>query len=120
MDIDISEFVGHTFSKVYVDPDVECIVFEDEDGSIYKMEHSQDCCESVSIEDINGNLNDLVGTPIVSAYEATNTSNLPHRDEDEMWTFYRISTINGTVVIRWYGSSNGYYSVDVNIHRYIY
>lgn len=116
MNIDISTLVGHTFSKVYLDPDIECIIFEDADGSIYRMEHIQDCCERVSIEDISGNLEDLVDTPILNAYESTNKDNIPHRDEEELWTFYRLSTIKGTVVIRWYGGSNGWYSVDVGIY----
>jgi hypothetical protein len=90
------------------------------------MEHRQDCCESVSIEDICGDLQDLIGSEIVDAYESTNEDAKPagyispvsdYTDDSETWTFYRIATAKGTVTIRWYGTSNGYYSVGVDFFR---
>lgn len=91
----------------------------------YLMYHSQDCCESVAIEDINGDLDDLIGSPILFAEESTSGDDpegYPERDykeDSQTWTFYRIGTIKGTVVIRWYGSSNGYYSESVQFEEVI-
>lgn len=89
----------------------EALVFTLDDGRKYAFFHEQDCCESVSIEDITGDLNDLVGSPIVRAEERVN-----HTDDNESstWTFYEFATAKGSVTVRWYGNSNGYYSEDVS------
>ena len=87
-----------------------------------RMYHQQDCCESVSIEDIVGDLDDLVGTPLLLVEEVSNyePDERPVDEDDysydsETWTYYRFRTIKGSVDIRWYGTSNGYYSESVDI-----
>jgi hypothetical protein len=84
-----------------------------EDGRSWRMYHSQDCCESVSIEDVCGDVADLLGVEILEAAEVTDIPEPRAGDDSYTWTFYRISTIKGTVVIRWLGESNGYYSESV-------
>ena len=88
------------------------ITFTAAGGRSFRMWHFQDCCESVHIEEIIGDLNDLLDTPIVVA-EARSQAD-PNADESGTWTFYEIRTIKGSVTIRWYGSSNGYYSESVD------
>lgn len=108
-----SDLKGHTLQSV--ESSIDEIVFTLQNGDKYRLYHSQDCCESVTIEDINGDLQDLVGSPIMRAEESTNNDNPKERPDDSWtWTFYRLATMKGWVVIRWYGESNGYYSESVD------
>ncbi len=115
-----SDLVGKTLSAIEGGKGSDRLVFVLEDGSRYVMYHSQDCCESVEIEDICGDLGDLVGTPILQAEESSNRDTWPEgvKKPDYLysytWTFYRLATIKGGVVIRWFGESNGYYSESVD------
>ena len=92
------------------------IVFETSDGTCFKYNHWQDCCESVAIEDISGDLNDLIGSPVTMAEETS--GNNPDAGESGTWTFYKFATVNGYVTIRWFGESNGYYSESVDLDVY--
>ena len=87
------------------------------DGYLYVLEHIQDCCESVFIEDICGDLEDLVDMPILLA-EATCEAGEPREEYSSTWTFYKLATIKGYVTIRFFGSSNGFYSESVDLIRY--
>ena len=115
----IEELIGKTFTKIDNNGDEE-IIFHTSDNVTYRMSHCQDCCESVMVEDICGNLDDLLNTPIMQAFEKTNSEENPPDVKMEFqgsftWTFYTLSTIKGTVTIRWYGESNGYYSESVDV-----
>ena len=75
--------------------------------------HYQDCCEDVSIEEVHGDLQDLVGSPIVQAECVSEHNN--DEGSSSTWTFYKFATNKGSVVVRWLGSSNGYYSESVDM-----
>lgn len=112
---DIKDMLGRSFNSISVGPDNEDIIFEDDDG-IFTMYHERDCCEHVRVEDITGNLVDLLDSPILMAEVSTNNDNLPCEDHESFtWTFYKLATIKGYVDIRWLGESNGYYSESVDI-----
>lgn len=117
----ITDLLGKTLTKVtnYAD---ESLTFFCDDGSVFEMYHDQDCCESVTIESITGDLDDLIGNPILVAEESVSDEKpddfvREYEDESETWTFYKFATIKGHVDIRWYGSSNGYYSELVDFKR---
>ena len=97
------------------------ILFTLSTGEQYRFHHDQDCCEQVCIEDICGDLQDLVGSPLLQAEEVTsneNPSDIVKTCQDSFtWTFYRFATAKGFVVIRWYGESNGYYSESVTFSK---
>lgn len=114
--VNVSVLVGQILTKVDYNKQSEVISFITDDGKLYEMYHDQDCCESESVEDICGDLNDLIGTPILLANESSN-SNSSNDDDSETWTFYTFATIKGFVDIRWYGSSNGYYSESVSFYE---
>ena len=120
--MDITEFIGQIIKTIIIckeDNDRgDTIEFRLANGKNYRMMHEQNCCESVIIEDICGNLDDLMNEPVVQAFEKTNSEN-PKKGDDEnwTWTFYTISTLKGTITIRWYGTSNGYYSERVSINE---
>lgn len=112
----LNDIVGRTVAS-FTRSDHE-LVFETTDGLRYVMSHTQDCCEQVYIEDIVGDLDDLVGVPILMAEERSNYDDPPTDDVDEddsyTWTFYEFATVKGSVTIRWFGTSNGYYSEVVD------
>ena len=133
----IEEIIGKTVVKINKELN-KALLFHCVTGETYKMFHQQDCCESVTIEDICGDLNDLVNTPIVQAFEKSHKASEGKIDIENYtdkvafrllglkvdrcvdsctWTFYTFSTIKGTVTIRWYGESNGYYSESVSFEK---
>ena len=120
----LDDMRGKTFTKVYVKKDSDgadtALVFEN-DEFIFTFEHEQDCCEGVFIEDIVGDLDDLVGRPIdiVEEVEYDRDFNPPGvkpvvEADSFTWTFYKFATIKGWVDVRWLGESNGYYSEGVD------
>ena len=119
--ITITSLIGKTLRHIDINNEKDEIKFFCNDGDIYLMYHDQDCCEAVTIEDVIGDINDLIGQPITMAEEVTNNEN-PKEGFDESydsftWTFYKFATIKGYVTIRWYGESNGYYSESVDFKK---
>ena len=117
---------GKTLTKCYVTKSKEEMFFECDDGSIYELYHIGDCCEHVDIEDVCGDLSDLIGSPLVMVEEVCHGNNITpecceHKEHEESytWTFYKFGTIKGYVTVRWYGESNGYYSESVDFDQVI-
>lgn len=117
------DLVGKTLTHIITkqagrDGDGDIIeVYFKSDTDNYKMHHYQDCCESVYLAEIIGDLNDLVGDPILQAECVTQEGQ--SMDGTATWTFYKLATIKGSVTLRWLGESNGYYSEDVSFEKFV-
>ena len=117
-DVPFQTLLGKTLTEI-VNKDDE-IYFTTSEGDKYKLHHYQDCCESVYVEDICGDLGDLIGNPLLEATEESNQEDCYSEscyDDSCTWTFYKLGTIKGCVTIRWLGQSNGYYSESVDFTK---
>lgn len=113
---DFSVLLGKTITDARQEGD-DVLRFVTSDGKRYWMGHRQDCCETVQIKEIVGDLMDVVGSPVTLAEEVESPEPPPgfHQcDESNTWTFYKLATIKGGLTITWHGYSNGYYSESVD------
>ena len=123
------EFIGETIKQVYYDKDGTYVIFKFESGNGLLMEHEQDCCEYVDLDDVvGGKLEELVGQKILNFEEVINRDldekplklNIDTVDTDDnsfTWSFYKISTIKDDITLRWFGTSNGYYSEEIKVSK---
>jgi hypothetical protein len=125
-DVDISELIGKVVIDIKYNHNEFILVCSDKnnDEIYYRFYHEQDCCESVWLEDIVGDLSDLIPNPILKAEVKENVDfELPktHAEYDSStnWTFYTLATFYGYVDLRFFGQSNGYYSTAVSLQRTI-
>jgi hypothetical protein len=114
------DLLGKTLKKIE-NINNEYLIFQLKNNHLFCLYHEQDCCEKVTIEDICGDLNDLINVPILLA-ELIEQKNPEDRITctTSTWSFYKLSTIKGSVTIRWYGSSEGEYSETVNWKKITY
>lgn len=112
--------------------DGNAILFVTQKGKKYALYHRQEGSEEVTIESIVGDLDDLIGEPLLLAEEIVHEGGgkddgilLPEEamevltgeylyNNSRTWTFYKFATRKGYVDIRWCGESNGYYSEEVD------
>lgn len=125
----VEELLGKILKRIEGKEKDDEMEFICEDGSKYKFFHDQGCCESVWIEDICGDLDDLIGEPLHMAEVVSDSDTPPEGEGVELpnaacseygsytWTFYKFATIKGYVTIRWWGESNGYYSEEVSFEK---
>lgn len=110
------EIIGTKCVKAYIDDDSNFILHLIKDGKKFqfRLYHEQDCSESVTLDDVVGDLSDLIDTIILDASE-TSEGGMDADNDSYTWTFYHFATIKGYVDLKWFGVSNGYYSEDVDV-----
>ena len=115
--IDIESLVGEVLTYIDTDDTNEQIILTTESGRRIIIYHDQDCCEHVRIEDTEGNWHDLIGKVIVEAAQDEVQYGEPPPKYPDSWTrttlTFRVN--DATVISRWIGESNGYYSESVDI-----
>lgn len=117
--MEFSTLIGKTLTEIENSDDE--IIFYTTGGEVFRLYHAQSCCENVTVEDICGDLIDLIGTPLTMAEEVTSKENPEGVEKGYRysftWTFYKMATVKGSVTIRWYGESNGCYSESVDFAK---
>lgn len=113
----LAHMIGHTFTKIGGGTKGDGqMLFSNDSGETVRFYHEQDCCDSVSIEDVCGDIADLLGSPILRAEEvSSDDAEAPENADSYTWTFYKFDTIKGSVTVRWLGESNGYYGESVQV-----
>jgi len=114
----MTQMLGKTFVQVSGAVGNFDLLFETANGERFMFSHQQDCCERVDINDIVGDLQDLVGEPLLVAEEVQGETPVDFNERDHesvTWTFYKFATRKGYVDVRWLGESNGYYSERVDL-----
>jgi len=98
------------------------IEFVTDNGVLWVVMHAQGCCENVTVDDITGDLDDLVGSPIIMAEAASQDGKAdcaPQAPreyvESSTWTFFKFATAKGYVTVRFFGESNGYYGESADL-----
>jgi hypothetical protein len=113
----LKPLLGQTIEKIEgAEPGQEYVLIDLADGRRFGMSHEQDCCENVAVHSVAGNLQDIIGSPVVSALEIEGDPEGVEYECSESHTFtsFRITTAKGTAEIRWLGESNGYYGEGVS------
>ena len=112
---------GKTLSEIVGGVGDEEMIFVTTEGEKVALYYEHDWCATCDVVDIVGDLQDLIGVPLLMAEEVTNAQDenppgvkAPEYQDSFTWTFYKLATIKGYVTISWYGESNGYYNESVS------
>jgi len=104
----VSVLLGKTAKQIVNTGDR--LVFVMESGDRYIMDHIQDCCESVWLEEVIGDLDDLVGSPFVEAEEVTSDARSVADLNGSEKMIKEMKTQSLIVGTDWFGGVNKYES----------
>lgn len=92
------------------------IFFYCNDGKIYQMYHDQESGESVYIENIEGDIKNLIDTDILNIDVVAISKKEKYGTSTK--TTYKFETTKGLVTINWIGTSNGRSSESVEVRAF--
>ena len=112
-----SDLIGKVIYRIEYREEDEELWIHCMDESRYVMGHDQDCCETVTLENPAQDLSSIVGSPVLVAEAREVTLEYEeYRSLNEL-TFYHLSTRKASIVLRWYGESDGAYAVGVGFWK---
>ncbi len=119
MDVDQLDLVNETLTHIDVAKDE--VLLTTKSGRQIRLYHSQDCGESVLLEDIEGNIFSLIGATLRQCETQIEKNQPPEPKWQSSWTRTKFifSTDSDTVILKWIGESNGYYSESVDIQEVV-
>jgi serine/threonine protein phosphatase PrpC len=118
--VEFSDLVGEVLDAVDIDREENQILLTTRSGRKFLVYHEQDCCEKVAISGQDGNFDKLIGKPIVEARDFAVDTGESESDYDSQTTTTLVFRVDDqTVISRWVGDSNGYYSESVDIAELI-
>jgi hypothetical protein len=116
--VEFSALVGEVLDAVDIDREENQILLTTRSGRRFLVYHEQDCCETVAISGQDGSFDRLIGKPIVEARDfAVDTGDDEIDSQTTTTLVFRVD--DQTVISRWIGDSNGYYSESVDIAELI-
>lgn len=111
--MEFSSLIGLVIKKIMVCEAYPFISFHT-DNDTFILHFNEICCDRGYIADICGDLKDLIGVPILDASFESNSSKVDISvDKDVCWAYYKLSTINGYVSIRWIADGYYFYGTEV-------
>jgi hypothetical protein len=110
-------FLGQEIVDIFVNHDKSEILLVNKWGGQCKLFHDYCCCEHFEFLDLD--VDELYQTlyhkPITQVELVTKEKD-DTKDDPQYgsgtWSYFKLSTNNGTVTLRGYGSSNGFYSEE--------
>ena len=128
MDIELLErnrvrfdvLVGEVLDAVDIDREKDQILLTTRSGRKFLVYREQDCCETVAISGQDGSFDKLIGKPLIEARDFAVDTGESESDYDSQTTTTLVFRVDDqTVISRWIGDSNGYYSESVDIAELI-
>lgn len=110
---ELNSLVGKKISSISgLEKGSDEVFINTECGDGFVLFHAQDCCECVDLDDFETTSNSLLGGEVLLFEERTSCGDEDYGDTFT-WTFYELKTTKGDLSMKWYGTSNGYYSESV-------
>jgi len=107
----------------------EEIIIKTKCGRTFVMSHCQDCCESVEVKLIKGDISKIIGSyKVEKANDKIFDNETPKGFSSKLnlkhwgsftYTIFKIRANQNIVKIVWLGESNGYYGEDVAFEEHI-